>query len=476
MGFEISASLTCRRHVVRSARTVCLIAAIALSPLSGCVSYAPKPLQPPEELLLLGERAEQDVYIDHQGPWQASWFPLEANVQLADGLTLSEANALALFYSPSVLEARAEVRVAGAQVLQAGLLKNPELFLGPRISTEDSKLIFPAGIRWELPLWGKRQAERELAGARLTAKQLHVIEVELGALQEVRESFIRLGRLQREETILAAVSVSSQQIVTWVERLQSASEVDAVVLYLARTERDEAKVALETVLVEARRVRRELFALLGLLPNAKVTLMIDAASSILPELPKASHEALLGVPALRVAAAAYAAAEAALRLEISKQYPEIRLGPEFEDDRGDPSIGFGLGITLPLFDRNKGGIAAAEESRQRSRQRYQTALLHASHAEARARDELGTAERLLRIHLEGAMLDADEAAHALQIRLGVGRADVIEVLTAQRSIARARVRMIELEEQAAIARLRAAVTGGLALERRSSLAPEEIEK
>ena len=69
------------------------------------------------------------------------------------------------------------------------------------------------------------------------------------------------------------------------------------------------------------------------------------------------------------AIAALASAEASLRLEISKQYPTIRFGPEFEDDRGEPTIGLGFGVTLPLFDRNKGNIAAAEESRQRARER-----------------------------------------------------------------------------------------------------------
>ena len=244
-----------------------LRAAVALSTLSACVSYTPEPLVPPEELRLLVLRAEESVRVDDRGPWQASWFPLEAEVQLADGLTIGEANALALFYSPAVLAARAEARVAGAQVLQAGVLANPELFLGPRISTEDSQVIFPASIIWELPLWGKLDAERDLAGARLTEKRLDAIEVEIETLRKVRESFIRLGRLQRAEVVFAAVLASTKQIVTWVKGLRSAGEVDAVAHYLAQAERDEASVAQERVRIEAIRVRRELFSLIGLLTH-----------------------------------------------------------------------------------------------------------------------------------------------------------------------------------------------------------------
>ena len=113
--------------------------AIVLVALPSCVSYSPDPLTPTDELSVLNARATKSIRVDHRGPGLASWFPLTAQVRLADGLTLGEANALALFYSPAILKARAEARVAGAQVLQAGVLANPALFLGPRLSSGDSK-------------------------------------------------------------------------------------------------------------------------------------------------------------------------------------------------------------------------------------------------------------------------------------------------------------------------------------------------
>lgn len=450
------------------------IGLVALSVLPACVGYTPQPLEPREELLLLALRAgTNDVGDDQPRPWNASWFPLEAEVRIDDGLTLGEANALALFYSPAVRAARADAGVAGAQVLQAGVLSNPQLFLGPRMSVRDSQVIFPAGITWDLPLWGERDAQRDLADARLTEKSVDVVDVELTILRHVRAAFLRLGRLQREDVVLEALSTASRQTVDWVEGLRRAGEVDSVALYLARTERDEASAQLETARAEAIRVRRELFALLGLLPDAPVALVVDESAASLPALPDPDDAALLRTPTLRAAESVYAATEAALRLEIARQYPGIQFGPQFEDDRGDPTIGFGLGVTLPLFDRNKGGIAAAQASRQRAREHYVSTLLQAAHAEARARDDLGATVRLLQIHRQGAMQDADEAARSLELRLRAGRADVVEVLAAQRAIARARARLMELEEQAAVASLAAAVAGGLALQQPASTNEEE---
>jgi outer membrane protein TolC len=163
-------------------------------------------------------------------------------------------------------------------------------------------------------------------------------------------------------------------------------------------------------------------------------------------------------------------------LAIGKQVPEIRLGPELEDDRGDLSIGIGLGITLPLFDRNQGGIAVAEEARHRAREHYRATLLAAAHAAAGARDELAAAEQWLQFHREGALRHADEAARTLENRLRTGRPDIVELLTGQRAIARARARELELEERAAVARLRAAVAGGLALEPPAAAKEVEVDK
>ena len=437
---------------------------LALVLLGGCITYTPDPLIPADEVQQLLARGET-VVEQRPGPWGKEWFPLEVEVRLADGLGLGEACALALFHSPALLSARAEAKVAGAQVLQAGLLSNPELFLGPRISTRDSALIFPVAISWELPLWGTGAAERDAADAQHAERRLRAIEVELATLAQVREYFIRLARLQQEEALLATLATANDRIVAWVEGLQRAGGVDAVSLFLTRTEREEGSTALERVRTEAKGLRRELCLLIGLLPNAAVQPVLDAASSALPELPAADMKALLGRPAMKAAEATYAAAEAALRREIGKQYPNVRIGPEFESDRGDPTIGIGLGISLPLFDRNKGGIAAAEAARAAAREQYRNTLLLAAHAEARAREELEAAGRMLDAHTQGAFREADQAGQALAIRLGAGHVEVLEVLSAQRAIARVRARTFELQERVLIARLRAAVAGGLAWER-----------
>lgn len=452
-----------------------LFPATALA-LTGCVNHAPRPLEPDAVLTELLRRSEEPAPVAHDGPGSTEWFPFEAEVGLADGLTLAEANALALYYAPQVRVARAGARVTGALVLKAGVLANPQLFAGPRVSSADSSLIFPASLSWELPLWGRRDAEREVAIAQLEERERAVIDVELETLVAVREAYLRLGRRRREEVVLSAAAAASVEVVEWVAALRRVGEVDAAALFLARAENDEAHAALESARADALRTRRALLAVVGLHPDAAVEPLVDETSEGMPPLGEPDPDALLRVPSVRAAEAAYESAEAALRLEILRQYPTIRIGPEFEDDRGDSSFGVGVGVTLPVFNRNEGGIAAALEARDEAGERYRSALLQTLHDAAAARDDLAASDRLLSLYRDGAMRDAEEASASLVIRLRTGRAEVFEVLSAQRAIARARVRVIELEERVNVQRMRAAVASGRALRRPSSSADDQADQ
>ena len=67
---------------------------------------------------------------------------------------------------------------------------------------------------------------------------------------------------------------------------------------------------------------------------------------------------------VRRALAQYAAAEANLQLEISKQYPDLQIGPGYTYEERNSFFTIGLSATLPVFNRNQGPIAEAEARRK----------------------------------------------------------------------------------------------------------------
>ena len=73
--------------------------------------------------------------------------------------------------------------------------------------------------------------------------------------------------------------------------------------------------------------------------------------------------ALLNRLDIREALARYQAAEARLRLEVARQYPDITLSPGFLWDQGDLVWSVGAAILAPLFDINQGPIGEAEAAR-----------------------------------------------------------------------------------------------------------------
>jgi outer membrane protein TolC len=100
-----------------------------------------------------------------------------------------------------------------------------------------------------------------------------------------------------------------------------------------------------------------------------------------PEIPAAEaltsrqvrEMALLGRSDIRSALADYAAAQAALGLEIAKQYPDIHLSPGYQwnaGSTGEHDWQLGGTIELPLLNRHRGAIAEAAAKREASAARF----------------------------------------------------------------------------------------------------------
>jgi CRISPR system Cascade subunit CasA len=72
-------------------------------------------------------------------------------------------------------------------------------------------------------------------------------------------------------------------------------------------------------------------------------------------------------PALALARARHDVAEAQLAEEIRATWPDLELAPGFGEDNGDRQAVLGVGVTLPVLDGNRRGIAEAEANRALAR-------------------------------------------------------------------------------------------------------------
>jgi outer membrane protein TolC len=134
------------------------------------------------------------------------------------------------------------------------------------------------------------------------------------------------------------------------------------------------------------------------------------------------RDAVLNRLDVRGTLAEYAAADAALKLEIAKQYPDLRLGPGYDFDEGHHKFSLGVGLTLPLFNRNQGPIAEAEARRKEAGARFLATQAHVisdsetalaryrgALAELREADESLTKLQLAREQMTRRAVEAGEA-------------------------------------------------------------------
>jgi outer membrane protein TolC len=172
-----------------------------------------------------------------------------------------------------------------------------------------------------------------------------------------------LNLLRSEETIRGEqVNILQQRF--------SVGEIPRPEVDLARIELSKAHLGINTVEGQLAEAKAALAASIGI-PVAGLR-GIDfswtdldsppSAESLSPE--EIQRDAVLNRMDVRRSLAQYAAAEADLQLEISKQYPDLQIGPGYTYEERNSFFVIGLSTTLPLFNRNQGPIAEAEARRE----------------------------------------------------------------------------------------------------------------
>jgi outer membrane protein TolC len=278
--------------------------------------------------------------------------------------------------------------VAQAQVLQAGLLPNPQIsgnitpvLAGPGITpawtaglTEDIRALVTlsarrAGARAKAAqvnadlLWQEWQV---IGKARLLAVQLaegHRLEVLLA-----RSRDLLAGRYARARQALAAGNAT---LMTLAPDLAALQAVQVRIAGLARLQQTR---------------QHDLDALLGLEPDVAIPLQppvmppfIDAAEvrRALPGLPQRRPDLI----ALQLG---YRAQEAAVRAAILGQFPALLIGLTGGSDVSDVrTIGPQVTLDLPIFNRNQGAIALQRATRAQLRAEF-TARLAAADGQVAA--------------------------------------------------------------------------------------------
>lgn len=427
--------------------------------LCACARYRPAALDAAAVEARLAGRPTEPLAPAARGlAADPTWLPVAAHVDPSDGLTLAEALAIGLCYGPEVLEARARLGIARALLSGAGRLDDPEWFLGPRIGIEDSGFVLPGSLSFTLPLGDQLGSERGVAAASVSEARLRAAAAELDLMLAVRAAYARYATLVRTVEVMEAAVERSAGLVEHALRRRAAGEGGSVGALLAKLEREELVAGLEELRAERDGVRAAILTRIGLLADAPVDPVPDPVALVHPAGDGADRTQ--EHPELLVARAAFDVAEQELRRAVAARHPTLRLGTEVELDRGDLEVGAGAGGNLPISARHAARVAEARARRDLARRHYEGVRLALSARASGAAARLASARRRLAAATERTT-DIQEAQAVLESRIAAGEIDLLEALTTQGAVARARVRELALQELESLAALDLAAARGL---------------
>lgn len=338
--------------------------------IPGCVAYHPMPILPEQSLEDFESRSlvrpELATFLEEHDETDG-WPP--------PAWGLHELTLVAFFYSPALDVARARWGVARGAVVTAGGRPNPGVSgaIGYNATTDNAEItpwIPEATLDLPVEVAGKRGIRIAEARERSEAARLGLITAAWEVRRRVRTAYLDLYLAEQTDSLVSRRLEIQEQTARILENRRAVGEASPTDLTRARVDLATTRVAAVEAASRLSAARSELADALGVPPGA-----LDGAHFAFAELARVS----LDVPAREVrrralvnrsdilgALAEYEASQKALQLEVRKQYPDFSLGLGYQLDQTDVKWTLGLGLILPLFNRNKGPIAEAEARRRES--------------------------------------------------------------------------------------------------------------
>ncbi len=483
------------RHTTRPRNCLTL----TLCFLSGCAAVDPR-----ADFDLAAARVEEAtgqaaVFRPDEGP------PAGPRVEelLKDGITVDEAVEICLLNNRKIQAMLHEIGAARADFVQAGLLSNPSLSLGAGFPDKGGLANFQLALSqnladlWQIPN-RKQAAERNLDRTILAiARDVSV------TVFDAKAAYFRVKQADRRREIAAENTQITKAILDLALARQQAGAGSEVDVNLARSEAQDAELASRSASLDAFEARSALCALLSLLIAPDSLDLSDA----LPEPSDWNVEdgVLLTLAAehrldVRAAARAVDAAWARIRIEKLKLFPTLEVGVSFDRDErrnspgrdipadslrasldaGEPTvdiaprerspgqdtiIGPTIGMELPLFNQNQGGIARARFEYEQSRRLLEDLIVRVDQdvrlAVARMRKAVGDAG----YYRDQVLPLREQSLELARTAYQAGRTPLLNVLEAQRALLKAREGYADSLQASADAAIELEKAAGLRLSR-----------
>jgi outer membrane protein TolC len=375
------------------------------------------------------------------------------------GFTPDELAVMSVIVSPALRALRDQKDVAQAQVIQAGILPNPQLSYAidyPHGQYDPPVVPQKAfGLSWDFTSLITHHATVQAAKDTAKSLDLSVAWQEWQEAEDTRLRALRIASLEKRLPMARKVEASLEDSLKLTRQAMQTGNKTLVDLTAATelwTSAQNTRFDLETTLVSE---RAALNLSLSLPPNEVVQIKLDNDSST--KLMQAGQDSLnaanslvgfedrrLDLVALKLG---YESQEQSVRAAVLGQFPKIGLDLNIAQDTTPiKTRGFGVTLDLPIFDRNQGQIAIGKTTRRQLFDEYVARVAEARSEVAQIVKNLAVLRQQMET-VEASLPELRTLNQSYENALKAHNADLLAARDAESSLATREIELANLQQE-----------------------------
>jgi outer membrane protein TolC len=420
--------------------------------LGGCSRYKAMPLSPSAVQRGLAAPAADQLRVQAQSIKHPLLKPVIFDDR--DGLTPDQAAIMAVLVNPSLRAERDQRGLAAAQLLQAGILPNPQVNFGEDYAyggaVDGAVTASAVGVSWDVTELISHDAKVRAGQANAASVDLDIAWQEWQIAQAARTAVYDLFSLQAQLDLASQLDRQLSQNLSVVRQAVDRHDKTLLDLSAAEAASLDAHAAVVTQQRDLEDARLTLNKALGLSPDAQVRLNPHVALAQNVSVPT-PQEVLSGLENRRLDLVAlrlgYQSEEETLRAAVLEQFPKVNIGFNRQRDNTNvQSVGFGVTVDLPIFDRNQGAIAVETATRQKLFDEYLQRVFEARYDVYSAIDDLDAISRQIAAEQE-AFPSLARLIETYHNALGQGNMDVLSYYSAISNLTQKQLDVLKLKQQ-----------------------------
>ncbi len=356
-----------------------------------------------------------------------------------EGLTVEVLEQMALANNPSVGQAAARVRSLRGKYVQVGLPPNPSVgYSASEVGQEGLAGQQGAFVGQDFIAGRKLEKNRAIVAAEIDKAEQALAATRIRVSTDVRMSYYRaLVAQQRVELATSLVQLMGEAVQASKDLLE-AEEIPRAGLLQTEVEQQTAEIVLRNAENEVSAAWQQLSAVIGDLEMPPQKLVGDP--KILPD--KLVWEETLGriitlSPEMAAAVAELSRSRRALNRAYAEPVPDLntQFMVQYDDSTDNTIGGIQVGIPLPLWNKNQGGIRQAQAEISVSSQNIDRVALDLQNRLAATFRDYSNARSQAEMYSANILPRAEQTFDLVRLGYSQGEVGYLDLLTAQRTYA-----------------------------------------